>query len=236
MATLNGNIILVAGGAGAVGEGITRQFISAGATVVVPSRSLEKGDQLRDLVGNPPAEQLVTLTGSIGDESGADELRRQIVDRYGRLDHAVASLGGWWQGKPLIKIDLERWQQVLHNNLTTHFIMARAFVPLLAPPGSYTLISGDAGINPVPNAGPVSTAAAALIMLGKVLAAENGPGGVRVNNLVLGTPIITRARPNGKPEWLTADEVGRYCVALASGSEGGQTILFENAGQLSKKS
>lgn len=233
MSDLSDKIVLVAGGAGEVGEGIVRQFLQAGATVVVPSRGQEKLDALRQRLDAKDNEKLVTLTGNIGDEAGAEALRDEILAKYGRLHHAVASLGGWWQGQPLTEISLETWHRLLDNSLTAHFISARAFLPLLqATNGSYTLINGGGALHPVPTAGPVSTSAAAQIMLGKVLAAENGPHGVRVNNLVLATPVRTRSRPDGQSGWLTADDAGRYCIALATGSNQGETIIFENAEQV----
>jgi len=42
MTKLTGKVALVAGGSGGVGEGIVRQLLTDGATVVVPSRSNEK--------------------------------------------------------------------------------------------------------------------------------------------------------------------------------------------------
>ena len=40
--------------------------------------------------------------------------------------------------------------------------------------------------------------------------------GVGVSQLVLG-PVYSRARSRGRPEWITADEVGAFCAALAGG-------------------
>ncbi len=102
--------------------------------------------------------------------------------------------------------------------------------------GSYTLINGGGALHPVPTAGPVSASAAAQLMLGSVLAAENKNFGVRVNNLVLATPIKTRSRPNGQPGWLTADDAGRYCLKLIEADTAGETIIFENISQLAASS
>ncbi len=230
--SLQDDVVLVAGGAGEVGEGITRQFLHAGAIVVVPSRSPEKLDALQFRLGGL-AEQLVVLHGDIGTPGGAAAICDLLVDEVGPLHHVVASLGRWWQGSPLTTVPLDLWQRLLDASLTAHFITARTFLPLLADSrGSYTLINGAGALQPVSLAGPVSISAAAQLMLGQVLAAENRDAGVRVNSLVLATSIATRSRRAPRPEWLTADDVGAYCVHLAGSEREGEMVVLEDRNQL----
>jgi NADP-dependent 3-hydroxy acid dehydrogenase YdfG len=51
MEKLDSKIALIAGGTGSVGEGIVRAFLKQGATVVVPSRTAERLEQLRGYLG-----------------------------------------------------------------------------------------------------------------------------------------------------------------------------------------
>jgi NAD(P)-dependent dehydrogenase (short-subunit alcohol dehydrogenase family) len=224
--------ILVAGGAGEVGEGITRQLLAAGAIVIVPSRSQDKLDQLKAQLHHPA--NLRTKVADLSSLEGAERLRDELKTELGQLHHVVASLGGWWQGQPLTQISLELWHTLINNSLTAHFITAKTFIPLLQESkGSYTLINGGGALHPVPTAGPISASAAGQLMLGNVLAAENASLGVRVNNLVLATPIKTRSRPDGQADWLSADDAGRYCVQLVQGTSAGETIVFQSSAQLS---
>lgn len=85
MSNLTGQTVLVAGGAGEVGEGITRQFLAAGATVIVPSRGLKKLDELRERLGYL-AEKLVTIQAEIGTEEGGMALLAQIKRDVGGID------------------------------------------------------------------------------------------------------------------------------------------------------
>lgn len=153
----------------------------------------------------------------------------------GPLDTAVASLGSWWQGAPLTKVPIDTWHRLIDMGLTAHFVLARTFVPVLAsrPGTSYTLINGAGGLHPVPGSGSISVSAAAQLMLKDVLAAENEA--VRINTLLLATPVITRSRPDGPDDWLTADDDGAYAVHLASDAARdvhGETIVFESRDQL----
>jgi hypothetical protein len=121
--------------------------------------------------------------------------------------------------------------------LTTHFNVAKTFIPELAgrPGASYTFINGAAGLSPIPGAGPLSISSAGQFMLKDVMAAENET--VRINTLVLATPVRTRSRPDGEETWLTADDAGAYAVYLASDAatdKHGDTIVFESRDQIQK--
>lgn len=231
--THNGKTVLIAGGAGEVGEGVVRAFLADGARVVVPSRSGEKLNALRTSMSD--SDHFITKTADVSTPNGATLLRDWIAENVGPIDAVVASLGSWWQGQPLTDVSLDTWHEVLDMGLTTHFNVAKTFMPVLAEQSgaSYTFINGAAALNPIPGSGPLSVSAAGQLMLKDVMAAENET--VRVNTLVLATPIRTRSRPDGEEEWLTADEVGTYAVYLASDvarHRNGETIVFESAKQL----
>src|SRR3954469_2120330 len=106
MADLEGARIVVAGGAGGVGEGIVRSLLRRGARVLVPSRSEEKLRALESYCRDVPTGELLTLVGDLGGEEPARALQAQIYQHFRELDAAVASLGGWWQGKPLTSVDM----------------------------------------------------------------------------------------------------------------------------------
>lgn len=211
-----GQVVLVAGGTGNVGENIVRAFLRNGATVVVPSRSAEKLQKFVKLLGDAASDQLITVIGDVSLPEEADRIRREVVERAGKLDAVAAALGGWWQGQPLIEVPLSTWNGLLHSVLTCHFVAAQTFIPeLLKTGGAYTFINGLSAEEPWPLAGPVSVAATGQVMLGRALARELEQSPVRVNELVLG-PVMTRARHGrGDPEWVTGEEVGEFVVRLS---------------------
>jgi NAD(P)-dependent dehydrogenase (short-subunit alcohol dehydrogenase family) len=230
MHKLSGETVLIAGGAGEVGEGLVRQFLRAGARVVVPSRKEKRLDQLRGLLADENVENLITKHVDVGSLDGVQALR----DSIDVLHHVVSSLGGWWQGMPLTDIPLEQWHDLIHMGLHAHFILAKTFLPAIREQSgsSYTFINGGGALHPVAMAGPVSVSAAAQLMLQKVLVAEHETYPVRINTLILATPVKTRSRGQTPPNWISADEAGKYCVALAQGDTSGKTIIFDDAKQL----
>ncbi len=213
---LDGRVVVVPGGTGNVGEGIVRAFAASGALVVVPSRSVERLTALNDLIGTSHPGRVEGRVMGYEDFDAADELAAKVVADHGRVDHVVASIGGWWQGRTMWQIDTADWQRNVVDVMTAHTAVARAFVPRLTPEGSYTMIAGFSARTAYPGAGIVSMAGAALLMMREAFSAELG-GQRRVNDLVLG-PIVNRSRPQGDPSWLSSDEVGEAAAFVARSS------------------
>lgn len=236
MARLKDKQFLVFGGAEAVGEGIVRQLLGAEARVIVPAPSEEKLAQLRQQLDSMASSRLTTLLGDLDSEASVENLREDITGQ-GSVDGVIASLDSGWEGPSLVQTSIEDWRTVLKNNLTVLFLVAKTFLPVLArqPGSSYLFIHGRAALTPLPKAGLLSIAAAAQLMLKDVLVAEQGEGRVRINSLVISTPVISRAHPRGNPAWLTVDDVGVYSVYLASAETiHGRTITLKNRIQVSE--
>ncbi|ELP63125.1 SDR family oxidoreductase [Streptomyces turgidiscabies] len=179
--SLEGEVVVVPGGTGNVGEGIVRAFLRAGATVVVPSGRL---DQLVELVGPEPAGKLRTLAAGSATFGEADQLATKVLAEFGHVDHVVVSVGGWWAGKELWQTSADDWQKIFVDVATSHMALARSFVPRLSEDGSYTTIAGFSAKKAFPSAGIVSMQGAAQLMMREVLTAELG-GRRRVNDRLL---------------------------------------------------
>lgn len=212
--------ILVAGGAGGVGEAIVRALLGAGHRVIVPSRSAARLDRLRRDAETDPAAggDLVTFAGEIGTLGGAHAIRERIAGEFGRLDVVIPSLGGWWEGD-LLDATPNVWDAVMNEMLRTHYVFAHVFVPVLrAQPGGgrYIGIGGGAAFYPVHRSSLVSIAGAAQLMLTRALRAEVPEKDVDVLELVVDGPVRTRDSESiAGPDWITADEVAAIVGELA---------------------
>lgn len=217
---------LIAGGTGAVGEGIVRKLLTQEATVIVPVRSQAKETQLRDFLQTQSvaADRLITIGAGFGSPDEARDFSQRLAKDHPDIQAAVASLGGWWQGKPLHAMHWQEWQQVTQNNLNSHYLCMQAVYPQMVSrkEGMYVMINGGASEYPVPGSGAVSVMAAAQQMMAKVMAAENKhPSTLRVHSLVLATPVITRMNEGtGHHDWITAAQVGEYLTHMYLGRTG----------------
>lgn len=202
-----------------MGEYLTQTFLKEGATVIVPSRTQEKLDGLREFLGELAAERLELLVGDLGDPQKAAQVRERVLSRHGKLDAVVASLGGSWEERlPLLQVSMDTIREYQNSNLNSHLITAQTFLPVLAQHEntSYTLLGGLSAVFPVPLYSPVAIHSAAQLMMVKVLQAELRESPVRINQ-VMYKIINTRARSaHAKPEWVTAGEVAAFIAYLAS--------------------
>jgi len=213
--------ILVAGGAGGVGESIVRALLDAGHRVIVPSRSSARLERLRhDAAGDGSSrDALMTLTGEIGTPDGAAALRDRIARECGPLDVLIPSLGGWWEGD-LLGSGPQIWDTVIDEMLRTHYVFAHAFVPVLCSQpagGRYIGIGGGAAYHPVRGSSLVSIAAAAQLMLTRALRQEVADPKVDILELVVDGPVRTRDSEGvSAAHWITAGEVGAIVVELVA--------------------
>ncbi|MFI1415166.1 SDR family NAD(P)-dependent oxidoreductase [Streptomyces sp. NPDC020707] len=224
---LSGRRALVPGGTGAVGEGVVRGYLAAGADVVVPTRTQERAEEFRAVLGGAATDRLHLVVHDYTTFAGAEQLAEEMERRLGGVDDVVAPIGGWWAGKRLSEIDEADWQSAFVDLATAHLAVLRACLPRLNARGAYTLIVGASAFTPIPGSGLVSMEQAALLMMQQVLAAELD-GEQRVFALVLG-PVRTRLVDSGDPDQVTADQVGAVAVAAsAAAAVGGRQIRLRN--------
>jgi len=214
--TLAGRRVLVPGGTGGVGEGVVRAFLVAGADVVAPTRSDQRGAELRAALGDLGVSPLLHMpTHDYTTFDGAEELGRQMTERLGGIDDVVVPIGGWWQGGSLTGIREDDWAAAFTGLATAHMALARAIVPRLSGVGAYTVVVGQSAEWPVPGSGLVSMEQAAVLMMQRVLAAENPDR--RIHALILG-PVRTRFA-DGDPNQVSAAEIGNALIALTQAAD-----------------
>ncbi|XVV11297.1 SDR family oxidoreductase [Actinoplanes sp. CA-131856] len=221
--TLTGRVHVVAGGTGRAGTVVVQELISRGAVVAVPSR---RPDRLARLQAKIQSDRLHGYVGDISDLTDSSRLVEEIVAALGPLDAVVASLGEWWEGVPLTGLDPAVWQRIISDNLTSHFMVARAFLPALADRADsvYLSLGGIASVLAVAGSGPISVTGAAQAMMMRVLSAEAEGKAVRLHEVDVYTPIVTEDWDGGEiePGWLTGRDVGAFVAdALTPGFKGG---------------
>jgi len=130
---LEGRVILISGATAGIGRAIAIAAAAHGAQVIAHGRSKRKLAQLNDDIvatgGLQPDLVQLDLKTAQGDQY--QSLIEQIESNYGRLDGLLNNASILGDLTPLEHYDIGRWQEVIHVNLNSTFILTRCLLPLL---------------------------------------------------------------------------------------------------------
>ena len=213
---LEGKVVLIAGGTGALGQTVTPLFTKAGATVVLLSTAA------------PPKQAglPLTLPADVTDEDSVRRAVTQAIGQVGRIDCLVNMVGGFAPGR-VAETEAALWQKMLSLNLTAAFLLSKTVAPHMLTRGSGRIlhVAARAALEPFPGAAAYVVAKSGLVALIGVLALELAGSGVTANG-VLPTTIDTPANRKSMPEvdtskWVKPESIARLLIFLAS-EEAGQ--------------
>jgi len=189
--SLNNKVILLTGGAGLYGRGMTRRLAEAGAELVIASRNVEA---LEEIAAEERARGLSVSAESLDltSEESVFALRDRLRSRYQRLDGLVnnAVLRTLKEG---LDSPLADWEQSLRANATGLLAITRAMGSWMCEEKSGSMVNigsimGMVGPNPSLYEGTTMTAPpdyffhkGGMVSLTRYFASYYGEHGVRVN-------------------------------------------------------
>jgi len=180
---LDGKTALITGGAAGIGLAIARRYVDEGAQVVL-------GDIATDALDAAAAElgdRCAVLRCDVTEEDDVAALVALAVDRFGRLDIAVANAGSGTAGL-LVDHSIEEWRRIIDLCLTGVFLTVKHAGRAISDGGGGAIIT-IASLNAIQagrGMGAYCSAKAGAAMLNEVAAIELGPLGVRCNAIAPG--------------------------------------------------
>ena len=200
-----------------IGNGRAIAVLAAreGAAVACVDIDLAAAEHTADLVRAEGAQATV-IEADVADADACESLVAQSVDALGGIDGVVANVGiGLGRGN-LAGTDAAQWDAVFDVNIRSHFLIARAALPVLGDGGSIVLVSSIAGLKPGSRLPAYDASKAAVFGLCRHIALEGSRVGVRANVVVPGlvdTPL-GRAATDGRPSrGRTRVPLGRQATA-----------------------
>jgi NAD(P)-dependent dehydrogenase (short-subunit alcohol dehydrogenase family) len=206
MGILEGKRALVTGGTTGLGLAIAGRFLAEGATVVITGRDRELGERaeagLGQRAGAGPGPAARFIAADAADPAAVASSVRDAAEHLGGLDVLVNNAGIGVTAR-LLDTPLADYDTVMNVNVRGYLLYAQQAYPHLARNrGSMIHIASDAGVWGEQATGLYSVTKAAVIMLGKMLALDGGPDGVRSNVLCPGDiePGMRHMMPPGRQE------------------------------------
>jgi 3-oxoacyl-[acyl-carrier protein] reductase len=225
-------IAIVANTTSYVGPDLARALARRGHDLVVgdPAEGL-----VEELTGMGATVEVVTGVHDLGKPEAAPALVQAAIDRFGRIDSAVAASGRIVVGR-FLKSGIEDLRAAVRGCLEAPYHFLRAVVPVMVErgEGQVLVITSASGARPTPGAPLYSSARAGANMLVRNVAGEVAATGVQVN--AVGTNFMdfpgfleasgatdpaVRAKleaqvPLGRLG--TMDEFAAFCMAFVDGS------------------
>jgi 3-oxoacyl-[acyl-carrier protein] reductase len=131
------------------------------------------------------------VAADLADAGAAEELVGAAVDRLGRVDGALISVGGPQPGG-VLDVPEEAWRAGVESVLLGPLRLVKALVPHLAEGTAIGFVLSTSVRQPIPHLAISNGLRPGLAMTAKALADELGPRGIRVFGLLPGTIATDR--------------------------------------------
>ena len=172
-------VVLVTGGAGAIGAATARAFAAAGAEVAVLDLEREAAEAVAAACGR----HALGLAGDVTDPAAVKAAIASVAAHFGGLDIVVSNAGAAWTG-PMATLADADLRASFELNFFAHQSVAQAALAVLHSQrlgGQLLFNVSKQALNPGPNFGAYGVSKAALLALVRQYALEEGEAGVRVN-------------------------------------------------------
>ena len=239
---LSGKTALITGASKGLGKAMALSLAEAGATIALVSRDAEKLGEVKREIEQAGGNAEV-FTADVSDEQSVNRLQSELSDKKVQI---LINNAGINIRKQLHEFSLEEWQRVMNTNLTSVFLLSRAFVPAMKGTGYGRIINMTSIMSHVslPGRSAYSASKAALLGLIRALALELAPDGITVNGISPGPfatemnlPVLQNPEANAQflanipaGRWGNVEEIGslaRYLCSEAAGFITGTDIVID---------
>lgn len=184
MISLEGQLAIITGGAGGIGEGICEVFCKAGATVAIWDINEVDPKTIKQISSRGKIFfQKVDITSQDSVQKAVSE----IIRNHQKIDILINN-AGVIRDRSFLKMKKEEWDTVIEVNLNALFIVCKAVVPHMKEMG-YGRIISSSSINGFQGAfGQTNYAASKAAVSGftRALCKELGRNGITVNAVAPG--------------------------------------------------
>ncbi|MGO1591651.1 MAG: SDR family NAD(P)-dependent oxidoreductase [Ancrocorticia sp.] len=214
---LNGQRVLVTGGASGLGAQLVRTLVNEGAKVVINYRSRQ--DEAKELIDELGPDNAVAIRADLAVRSEMDALFDQAVQAFGGLDILVNNAGLWLTCK-IGEITDSDWDRSMDVNIYSALKLSQRFIVAAREEGRsgriLNVTSQAAFLGSSTGHIPYAIAKAGMVAMTRSLANEMGANGITVNALAIGTmesPMIAEALATRREFYEERIPIGRLATA-----------------------
>ncbi|AVH69770.1 SDR family oxidoreductase [Nostoc sp. 'Lobaria pulmonaria (5183) cyanobiont'] len=144
---LKGKVALITGANKGIGYEIARQLGSRGASVVVGSRDIGRGEEAANKLRFSQIDAR-TIQLDVSDQKTIDSAAKQIESEFGKLDILVNNAGILSDGDrlPPSQVDIETLRHTYETNVFGVFAVTKALLPLLKKSKAGRIVNLSSGL------------------------------------------------------------------------------------------
>jgi NAD(P)-dependent dehydrogenase (short-subunit alcohol dehydrogenase family) len=228
---LKGKTALITGASKGLGRAMAIALADAGANIGLVSRDAKMLEQTATEICTHGGKAEV-FVADVSDEAQVNRVRDDFTERCGNRLHILINNAGINIRKNVTDFTLAEWNSVMNTNLTSAFLLCRAFVPLMKGHGYGRIINMTSIMSHISLPGRTAYSASKTALLGftRALALELASEKITVNGISPGVfatemniPLTSNAElsaqflakvPLGR--WGDPDEIGKLAVYLCS--------------------
>ena len=181
MNRFTGKTAIITGASSGIGACTAKTLAAEGGNLVLAARHPEKLQAIAQECTDLGA-QVLTVCADVSKKADCDHLSQAAMERFGAIDILVNNAGIADKHRPIDRLDVDWYRQVLEINQNSVFYMMQAVLPHMkeAGKGSIVNISSIGAVRS--NSGlAYTTAKTAVIGMSKNVALEFAAGNIRVN-------------------------------------------------------
>ena len=221
---------------GTIGGGIARRYLLEGATVIAPTRSTSSHGKLLTALEGAPLDKLLAPSFDNATAAGNAELAAYVKGKgfAGSLFQVVVIAGGMLPPALPTQASAENLGHIVDVKFGPLLWMTKELLPLLAPDGSFAVISGGLGELPMATMMPqfVTTAMAnaATSAFVAALQGERKAAGQHILEVRLCAMVGNDVGPWGPKA--SPDSFAKVMLRIATGADKSAGVVRVEAGDL----
>lgn len=221
MYDFSGQVALITGGTGNLGQAVTLAFYQAGGMLVPVDRAVGKLEVIYPgLAGS--ARAYLAEGVDVTDPAAVEQVVQETLRRFGKIDILVNTVGGYRAGTPVHETPVETWDFMMSLNARSAFVMSRAVIPAMLKQGRGKIVnvSASSALKGSANSAAYAASKSAVARLTESMAEEYKRQGINVNAILPGT-IDTPQNREAMPKsdfslWVKPEAIAQVILFLAS--------------------
>ena len=214
---MKGKQVLLTGGTGGLGLGVTPAVLAQGADVTIPYSSLKDVERLKGILSPADIARIKFIPANLQDEASV----KQVINSMMRVDVLIHLVGGFSMGKTH-EYSFDSWKNEFELNLNTTFLTCKYSLESMLKHGYGRIVTvgSRASVEPAGQLAAYSAAKAGVIALTKAIADETKGTNITANIVlpsVIDTPTNREAMgAENADKWVKPESIAEVICFLAS--------------------